>query len=1538
MTDEEASLRGWAAIDEPAYPMTMGYVTNDGEFLNRRQAFKRAVELNNYQPKRSDVLNRVGELESVSFERQQKLGTPEKLAEFTKASVENSAIQKAKSIQLLPKRGEEKATGWILPNKKFAPLETGIHEGDLNVRAAEYNKKFGTKFSEDTSTPDVEERQKALNAGFARVHLWQSDGTLVIEVNKDNWDRLKGTLLDHTLKFMKGVDKIRVNLVDNKGNLADNADTQVFRYSGKEKEDAIQNFFDSVVPTKGKVGVEPSAIQRARAFPDYEEFMNRPGNGQFMPAKEPTNSKRFKEWSENAPLVRADENYDFNTGKPVVVEAYHGTTRDFEIADPKKGYIGNLWGKAFYASNSVEDVNANYAGIGPDLKIHLEDRAQEIQNMDVQTLKDRYGISQKDAEALHGENSERLAQELAKKELTQHGGAVMKLFIRFKNPLVLGDKGEPYWEANFDEGSGEESGDLVDFINSIKKIAPKYDVSVEDLNSVLGELIDGGKAGDILNKTLVALDEAGAIDPDTGEYASPEVLRHAVEKMGYDGIVDRTVNKKFGLGSERFNPMRGVNHETVHYVAFSPYEVKSATGNKGTFDKDNPSIQMLPAKVGTKEFEEWRRDSKVKDIVYHGTPSKPFEEFQIPSKGFNSTFLGNYETKRHAAFFTPEKEEAATYAVQGDRKGSQPRKFYLNLTDPVDLTHGMSEALFNTLVDEGVNERWLRDHSSGKMWPLFDSETDPDASFVKALEKMGYDGAKFYETGIDSRKDFLTYAAFHPEQIRYIPENPDIQMLPAKTASQIDTENYERAERYFNIGHENRGSRPWMYDEANDRIRVGTKGTTHALNFGPGVADRGWKGWYDPGKENGEEQLSIAGPERDSVPPPELLTKLHDRFGDTAKVSQFLPRKSEQPLIRKGKGYAASEWWVGPEGIRYSKYGHEQTAVDYLKKIAPEFPWKHSGGLEQNEDIRYSNYHEMEKRGWIRATGTGDGIELDSSGAIHSWEDIPKKGREQLEDIAFGKNRPILFDGKVVFEKPRPEEPSFLPRQDKDLFGELSEKLPDNSGRIGLITSQMEVDSQPTKNAIAAEHRNFSGWKLSTPARNRWHYVKATNEVNWNIPPTREEMHAVDNHLTKFGIEDPQHVNLWSGLPVELDGEGEPSFLPRRQEQDLFGEPIIRPAREVRQMTPSQITSSFPEAIRPKLTETGNKEKIPYDFSSAPLVKGLKTDDEKVKAYSDRMVQDVNRVENTPMFKAGQTWYSEFVPKLKKWFGPNAGLFAELLAASSPRTNPKVNFGYAIKAFEGWQRGEYDHQIQKFNEGLEKLQDGSLATWYRRKIPEAERPENPGPQDYFAEWIAQNELLPKQWDRFNEEGDPNEVKFGMHGTRLMMVLARRWLDNNPGPKVSQFLGNLTGEDHGATIDVWAARTLRRLGYDVGGKRWRILPEMEGGVSDEDFKFGQRVFAATAERLGTQPDALQGGLWFAEKKYWADHGWGKLDYGDYRSELENLISLRKIESARGIKTHVPLEHIHKIGAPPPAGIETIQPAKQSKLQLDIQPAR
>jgi hypothetical protein len=70
-----------------------------------------------------------------------------------------------------------------------------------------------------------------------------------------------------------------------------------------------------------------------------------------------------------------------------------------------------------------------------------------------------------------------------------------------------------------------------------------------------------------------------------------DLVRHA-QRRGYDGLVVRRVKDVHD-----FDALDGASSVADTYVAFSPTQVKSATGNAGTFDPNDPSILRNPSKV-----------------------------------------------------------------------------------------------------------------------------------------------------------------------------------------------------------------------------------------------------------------------------------------------------------------------------------------------------------------------------------------------------------------------------------------------------------------------------------------------------------------------------------------------------------------------------------------------------------------------------------------------------------------------------------------------------------------------------------------------------------------------------------------------------------------------------------------------------------------------------------------------------------------------------------------------------------------------------
>jgi hypothetical protein len=97
----------------------------------------------------------------------------------------------------------------------------------------------------------------------------------------------------------------------------------------------------------------------------------------------------------------------------------------------------------------------------------------------------------------------------------------------------------------------------------------------------------------------------------------------------------------------------------------------------------------------------------------------------------------------------------------------------------------------------------------------------------------------------------------------------------------------------------------------------------------------------------------------------------------------------------------------------------------------------------------------------------------------------------------------------------------------------------------------------------------------------------------------------------------------------------------------------------------------------------------------------------------------------------------------------------------------------------------------------------------------------------------------------------------------------------------------------ATIDMWAARIMRRLGYEglTGKKPWLIQPAGEPGVDNVDFGLSQLAFRKAAAKYGLEPRQLQAILWFAEQQHWQKNKWEQEKdpaKRDYRPMLKQYV--------------------------------------------------
>ena len=353
------------------------------------------------------------------------------------------------------------------------------------------------------------------------------------------------------------------------------------------------------------------AQQKLEGFGGYSEYF--PGERfdferEVTEAKPKTETPEFKNWFGDSKLVDSE-------GKPVVM--YHGTTTNFTEFSKRKGSPEGDWGAGLYFTNEPQDVNVNYASAGAaDLLAKLQDRASQIMD---RTEEQPVGYGTPEYEARH-----QRAMQQARKELgVQHGGAVLPTYLTLKNPLEIGGAAEPRWDYK----------DIRKFLSKLRQAGSKaQDFRFDQLDLDIIADMDGRKVGEILDNLWTHGEVLWNTSDAKGRLNGKDLVRKAIEGMGYDGIIDRTVY-------EKFPSMEGMNPETFHAIAFKPEQVKSATGNLGTFDPANPDIRAeikvpgffsplqratttLPDRIGSLSVGKW--------LTNRGVTKMELEESGLP--------------------------------------------------------------------------------------------------------------------------------------------------------------------------------------------------------------------------------------------------------------------------------------------------------------------------------------------------------------------------------------------------------------------------------------------------------------------------------------------------------------------------------------------------------------------------------------------------------------------------------------------------------------------------------------------------------------------------------------------------------------------------------------------------------------------------------------------------------------------------------------------------------------------------------------------
>lgn len=324
---------------------------------------------------------------------------------------------------------------------------------------------------------------------------------------------------------------------------------------------------------------------------------------------------------------------------------YTGTTGDFTEFKPQFAHIESDLGGGFYSSNSKEDVSHNYAGEGPDLTGRLERKMDEL----------RYT----DNDEPYTEDELR---DFARQELNvHHQGLMMPIHVSMKNPAVLGGEHETHYDfhESYDKETdeyGEPTGSAVKLAEAFRSAAKDFDVHSTDIDDVANSLIDYARYDGLKVSDAERIIKRGMQfmhHPSTGDLANAEIFRSTLERMGHDGIIDTTVDRKFGsnrqgFGGARVLGMVGVTPETIHYVAFKSGQIKSALGNDGTYD--HPT-DIMKAEGGP--------------LMYHGTT--PEAAAEIDRTGFDVGKSGSrqgVDAQVPGIWFSSSEQEARRFGPQ----------------------------------------------------------------------------------------------------------------------------------------------------------------------------------------------------------------------------------------------------------------------------------------------------------------------------------------------------------------------------------------------------------------------------------------------------------------------------------------------------------------------------------------------------------------------------------------------------------------------------------------------------------------------------------------------------------------------------------------------------------------------------------------------------------------------------------------------------------------------------------------------------------
>lgn len=311
-----------------------------------------------------------------------------------------------------------------------------------------------------------------------------------------------------------------------------------------------------------------------------------------------------------------------------------------------------------------------------------------------------------------------------------------------------------------------------------------------------------------------------------------------------------------------------------------------------------------------------------------------------------------------------------------------------------------------------------------------------------------------------------------------------------------------------------------------------------------------------------------------------------------------------------------------------------------------------------------------------------------------------------------------------------------------------------------------------------------------------------------------------------------------------------------------------------------------------------------YDLKNGAKKYVNKDLEKAAEILSDKIAVDYRDNEARPEIAAGIGWYSKMRQRFQKYFGANIEMFGQLLAATSARTGVFDNFKQSVEAFRLYSQGKYNELLEDYDKYVKDIFSRSEEQLFKEWTADypTKRPREFDADDYRTKLVNRYDKFPLK---------ENGKKYNANSKKVLQALYGNWLQQTEGPKTKNFAGNLTGRSFGPTIDVWAARYLRRLIFQGNVDRWRIPPSLEKGVDysilvsgemSGDYPFAEKVMQMAADKLGINADDLQAFLWYLEKDVWDKNGWTNKSGAEKASFEQGADTLNTERYQAGVTTY------------------------------------